>query len=140
MDTSSAMTILGGLGLFLLGIHHLTEGLKGLAGDALRRVLQTLVRGRLSAIMFGAIFTALIQSSSATVMTVIGFVSAGLVSFSQAIDGPKNVGRAHLGRWRRSPCLAHDQLIEHCVEQIADGAHRLAAEPPRFLGNWGAKR
>ena len=85
MDTSSAMTILGGLGLFLLGIHHLTEGLKGLAGDALRRALQTLVRGRLSAIMFGAIFTALIQSSSATVMTVIGFVSAGLVSFSQAI-------------------------------------------------------
>jgi phosphate:Na+ symporter len=85
MDTSSAITILGGLGLFLLGIHHLTEGLKGLAGDSLRRALQTLVAGRFSAIVFGAVFTALIQSSSATVLTVIGFVSAGLVSFSQAV-------------------------------------------------------
>lgn len=85
MDTTSVMTILGGLGLFLLGIHHLTEGLKGLAGDSLRRALQTLVRGRFSAVLFGAVFTALVQSSSATVLTVIGFVSAGLVSFSQAI-------------------------------------------------------
>ncbi len=85
MDTASVMTILGGLGLFLLGIHHLTEGLKGLAGDSLRRALQTLVRGRFSAVVFGAAFTALIQSSSATVLTVIGFVSAGLVSFPQAI-------------------------------------------------------
>lgn len=85
MDAAIFMTILGGLGLFLLGIHHLTEGLKGLAGDSLRRALQTLVRGRFSAVAFGAIFTALIQSSSATVLTVIGFVSAGLVSFSQAI-------------------------------------------------------
>jgi phosphate:Na+ symporter len=85
MDGSSVITIVGGLGLFLLGIHHLTEGLKGLAGDSLRRTLQTLVRGKFSAILFGAVFTALIQSSSATVLTVIGFVSAGLVSFSQAI-------------------------------------------------------
>jgi len=85
MDMTSAMTILGGIGLFLLGIHHLTEGLKGFAGDALRQALQTLVRGRLSAVVFGALFTALIQSSTATVMTVIGFVSAGLVTFSQAI-------------------------------------------------------
>jgi phosphate:Na+ symporter len=85
MDMNSAMTILGGIGLFLLGIHHLTDGLKGLAGDALRQALQTLVRGRLSAVAFGALFTALIQSSTATVMTVIGFVSAGLVTFPQAI-------------------------------------------------------
>jgi phosphate:Na+ symporter len=85
MDASSAMTILGGLGLFLLGIHHLTEGLKGLAGESLRKALETLVRGRFSAVAFGAVFTALIQSSSATVLTVIGFVSAGLVSFPQAI-------------------------------------------------------
>lgn len=85
MNVNSVMTILGGVGLFLLGIHHLTDGLKGLAGDALRRALQTLVRGRFSAVLFGALFTALIQSSTATVMTVIGFVSAGLVTFPQAI-------------------------------------------------------
>ena len=85
MTTSSAVTIVGGLGLFLLGIHHLTEGLKGLAGDSLRGVLQAMVGGRLSAIVSGALFTVAIQSSTATTLTVIGFVSAGLVTFSQAV-------------------------------------------------------
>src|SRR5215813_5381628 len=85
MNMSSAVTLVGGLGLFLLGIHHLTEGLKGLAGDSLRRALQAMVGGRLSAIVSGAVFTVLIQSSTATTLTVIGFVSAGLVSFSQAV-------------------------------------------------------
>jgi phosphate:Na+ symporter len=85
MNASSAVTIVGGLGLFLLGIHHLTEGLKGLAGDSLRRALQAMVGGRLSAIISGALFTVLIQSSTATTLTVIGFVSAGLVTFSQAV-------------------------------------------------------
>ncbi len=85
MSTASAVTLVGGIGLFLLGIHHLTEGLKGLAGDSLRRALQTLVSGRLSAIVSGAVFTVAIQSSTATTLTVIGFVSAGLVTFSQAV-------------------------------------------------------
>jgi phosphate:Na+ symporter len=82
---TSAVTVLGGLGLFLLGIHHLTEGLKGLAGDSLRRAMQTLVGGRLSAVVSGALFTVVLQSSTATTLTVIGFVSAGLVTFSQAV-------------------------------------------------------
>jgi phosphate:Na+ symporter len=85
MTTSSALTLLGGLGFFLLGIHHLTEGLKGLAGDSLRRTLQRLVGGRFSAVVSGVAFTAIIQSSTAAILTVIGFVSAGLVTFSQAI-------------------------------------------------------
>src|SRR6516225_2263576 len=82
---SSTVTIVGGLGMFLLGIHHLTEGLKGLAGDSLRRALQAMVGGRLSAIVSGALFTVLIQSSTATTLTVIGFVSAGLVTFAQSV-------------------------------------------------------
>ena len=85
MNASSVVTLVGGLGLFLLGIHHLTEGLKGLAGDSLRRALQTLVGGRLSAIVSGAVFTVALQSSTATTLTVIGFVSAGLVTFVQAV-------------------------------------------------------
>jgi phosphate:Na+ symporter len=85
MNAGSAVTLVGGLGLFLLGIHHLTEGLKGLAGDSLRRALQRLASGRLSAVLSGALFTAIIQSSTAAILTVIGFVSAGLVTFSQAI-------------------------------------------------------
>src|SRR5262249_50130085 len=85
MDAASISTLLGGLGLFLLGIHHLTEGLKGLAGDSLRRALQRLVSGRLSAVLSGTVFTAVIQSSTAAILTIIGFVGAGLVTFSQAI-------------------------------------------------------
>src|SRR5262245_52199012 len=85
MDSTVVVTLLGGLGLFLLGIHHLTEGMKGLAGDSLRRALQRLVAGRFSAVASGAFFTAVIQSSTAAILTVIGFVSAGLVTFSQAI-------------------------------------------------------
>src|ERR1700755_1068564 len=85
MSTSSVVAVVGGLGLFLLGIHHLTEGLKGLAGDSLRRTLQAMVGGRLSAIVSGALFTVLIQSSTATTLTVIGFVSAGLVTFAQSV-------------------------------------------------------
>ncbi len=85
MDTVAALKLLGGLGLFLLGIHHLTDGLKSLAGASLRRALQRLVSGKFSAVASGALFTAAIQSSSATIFTVIGFVSAGLVTFPQAL-------------------------------------------------------
>lgn len=85
MNTTAATLLLGGLGMFLLGIHHLTEGLKGLSGDSLRRGLQRIVSGRFSAVASGSVFTALIQSSTAAILTVIGFVSAGLVTFSQAI-------------------------------------------------------
>src|SRR6516164_3013165 len=83
--TAAAVNLLGGLGLFLLGIHHLTEGLKSMAGDSLRQALQRLVSGRFSAVVSGALFTVAIQSSTATILTVIGFVSAGLVTFPQAI-------------------------------------------------------
>ena len=85
MNPSSAVALAGRLGLVLLGIHHLTEGLRGLAGDSLRRALQTLVSGRLSAVVSGALFTVATQSSTATTLTIIGFLSAGLVTFSQAV-------------------------------------------------------
>src|SRR5262245_66021139 len=85
MHTSSAVEIVGGIGMFLLGIHHLTEGLKGLAGDSLRRTLQRFVSGRFSAVTSGVLLTVATQSSTATILTVIGFVGAGLVTLSPAI-------------------------------------------------------
>jgi phosphate:Na+ symporter len=85
MDTSMVVTLMGGLGMFLLGIHHLTEGLKGIAGDSLRRGLQRIVSGRFSAVSFGVFFTVVMQSSTAAILTTIGFVSAGLITFPQAI-------------------------------------------------------
>src|SRR5262245_19921735 len=85
MDVSAIVKLVGGLGMFLLGIHHLTEGIQDLAGDSLRRALTRLVAGRVSAIASGVVFTALIQSSTAAILTMIGFVSAGLMTFVQAI-------------------------------------------------------
>lgn len=78
-------TLLGGIGLFLLGMTLLTDGLKALAGSALRRVLKRFVRGPLTALGSGTMVTVLVQSSSATTLATIGFVSAGLLTFSQTI-------------------------------------------------------
>ncbi|HXX12929.1 MAG TPA: hypothetical protein VEK05_15535, partial [Burkholderiales bacterium] len=69
MDAGAVVKILGGLGMFLLGIHHLTDGLKSLAGDSLRRTLQRVVSGRFSAVVSGVIFTAAVQSSTAATLT-----------------------------------------------------------------------
>jgi phosphate:Na+ symporter len=85
VDASVVVKLLGGIGLFLLGIHHLTEGLKGLSGDSLRRTLQRFVSSRFSAVVSGAVLTLATQSSTATILTVIGFVGAGLVTLPQAI-------------------------------------------------------
>ncbi len=78
-------TTLGGIGLFLLGMVLMTDGLKAAAGDALRSMLQRFTRGPWSALTTGLVVTALVQSSSATTLMTIGFVSAGLLQFQQAV-------------------------------------------------------
>ncbi len=82
---SYALTILGGLGIFLLGMKLLSDNLRDAAGDALRALLARFTQGRLSAVATGTVFTALVQSSSATTLASIGFVSAGLLTFPQAV-------------------------------------------------------
>ncbi len=77
--------IAGGIGLFLLGMMLLTDGLKTAAGNALKRALVRFTGSPVKAFFSGAVITALVQSSSATTVTVIGFVSAGLLSFPQAV-------------------------------------------------------
>jgi Na+/phosphate symporter len=76
---------LGGVGLFLFGMIWLTEGLRELGGSALRHALAHFTRTPLSGAVTGAVTTALIQSSSATTVTAVGFVSAGLLTFPQAL-------------------------------------------------------
>lgn len=83
--TAMAFQLLGGIGLFLLGMVLLTDGLKALAGDALRRALMRFTGTPLKAFGSGALVTLMVQSSSATTVTLIGFVSAGLLSFPQAV-------------------------------------------------------
>ena len=82
---STAISVLGGVGLFLLGMTVMTEGLKTLAGSALRGVLSKAAATPLLGSFWGAIVTLLVQSSSATTMTTIGLVSAGLLTFQQGL-------------------------------------------------------
>ena len=80
------ISIFGGVGLFLLGMAVMTDGLKALAGSALRRVLTKAAATPLRGTFWGAVITLLVQSSSATTMTTIGLVSAGLLTFPQGLS------------------------------------------------------
>jgi len=79
------ITTLGGLALFLLGMRTMTEGLQKTAGQRIRAVLKTLSSNRFIGCVTGAVTTALIQSSSATTVMLVGFVGAGLMSLYQAV-------------------------------------------------------
>ncbi|MGD9255583.1 MAG: Na/Pi symporter [Chromatiales bacterium] len=79
------LTAIGGLGLFLLGMVILTEGLKALAGRRLIEILSRFTSSPASGALTGAMVTAMLQSSSATTVAAIGFVAAGLLGFSQAL-------------------------------------------------------
>jgi len=82
---STTVSVLGGVGLFLLGMSVMTAGLKGLAGSGLRTILSKAAATALSGVFWGAIVTLIVQSSSATTMTTIGLVSAGVLTFAQGL-------------------------------------------------------
>lgn len=79
------VSLLGGLGLFLLGMTMLTDGLKLAAGRALERMLEAWTRTWLHGLFTGVLLTALVQSSTAMTVAAIGFVNAGLLSFTSAL-------------------------------------------------------
>ncbi|MGB2861794.1 MAG: Na/Pi cotransporter family protein [Sedimentisphaerales bacterium] len=76
---------IGGLGLFLFGMGLMSDGLKKVAGQKLRKIVESMTKKPLIAFMVGAGVTALVQSSSATTVMVIGFVNAALLTLKQAI-------------------------------------------------------
>lgn len=79
------MGLAGGLALFLFGMEQMADALKNLAGDRLKNILARLTTNRLSGACTGAIVTAVIQSSSVTTVLTVGFISAGVLSLSQAV-------------------------------------------------------
>ncbi|HEU5193047.1 MAG TPA: Na/Pi cotransporter family protein [Methylomirabilota bacterium] len=81
----SLLSLAGGLAILLYGMQLSGEGLQRAAGGQLRHLLTSMTRTRLSAVAAGALVTALIQSSSATTLMLIGFVSAGLMTFRQSL-------------------------------------------------------
>lgn len=86
MDVLALVTgLCGGLGLFLYGMHIMASGLQKAAGSKLKKVLEMLTKNRIIGILVGALVTAVIQSSSATTVMVVGFVNAGLMNLTQAV-------------------------------------------------------
>ncbi len=84
MNIFMIFLLLGGLGMFLYGMNMMSDGLENVAGDKMRQTLEVLTTNRFAAVGVGAGVTALIQSSSATTVMVVGFVNAGLMSLLQA--------------------------------------------------------
>lgn len=85
MVQAMIFSFMGGLGLFLYGMKIMSEGLQKAAGDRLRKVLEKLTSNRFMAFLVGVGVTAVIQSSSATTVMLVGFVNAGLMNLLQAI-------------------------------------------------------
>lgn len=82
---SGILSVLGGLGLFLLGMAVMTEGLKSITGGLLQKALSRFTQTPVKGAITGTISTAIVQSSSATTVIAVGFVGAGLLSFPQAL-------------------------------------------------------
>ncbi|TVS08900.1 MAG: Na/Pi cotransporter family protein [Gammaproteobacteria bacterium] len=85
MSMAAAFTFAGGIGLFLLGMRLMTDGLKVAAGDTLRQILAAATRSRIRGLATGILITTLVQSSSAVIFATIGFVNAGLLTLAQAV-------------------------------------------------------
>ncbi len=85
MDFFSILTLIGGLALFLYGMNVMGDGLAKVSGGKMERILETLTSNPLKAVGLGAAVTAVIQSSSATTVMVVGFVNSGIMKLSQAV-------------------------------------------------------
>ena len=110
-------SLLGGVGLFLFGMTIMSSGLKNACGDNLQNILEKATKNKVIAVIIGVLMTMLIQSSSATDVMVIGFVSSGMMTLSQAIGVimGTNIGTSDPGT-----------SVQQRVERAADRrGHRL---------------
>ena len=85
MSVANILSMAGGLGLFLFGIRTMGDGLENAAGAKLKRMLEVLTGNRFLAVLVGFVVTAIIQSSTATTVMVVGFVNAGMMTLAQAV-------------------------------------------------------
>lgn len=80
------LPFVGGLGLFIYGMQTMARGLENAAGSKMKRLLEVLTKNKLMGVLLGAAVTAVIQSSSATTVMVVGFVNAGIINLTQAMS------------------------------------------------------
>ena len=85
MDITNILSLLGGLALFLYGMQMMSGGLEAAAGNKMKQILERLTANRFLGVVVGALITAVIQSSSATTVMVVGFVNSGMMTLQQAV-------------------------------------------------------
>ena len=85
MDIFSVFTMLGGLALFLYGMSIMGDGLSAASGGRLESILEKLTSKKWKAVLLGTFVTAIIQSSSATTVMVVGFVNSGIMELGRAV-------------------------------------------------------
>ena len=85
MGITDVLSLLGGLALFLYGMQMMSTGLEAAAGNKMKSILEKLTSNRIKGVLVGAVITAVIQSSSATTVMVVGFVNSGLMTLKQAV-------------------------------------------------------
>ena len=85
MSMANILSMLGGLALFLYGMQMMSTGLESAAGNKMKVILEKLTANRFVGVLMGALITAIIQSSSATTVMVVGFVNSGMMTLSQAV-------------------------------------------------------
>jgi phosphate:Na+ symporter len=125
--------LLGGLALFLFGLEQLTTALRTAAGDNMRTILAAMTRNRLVGVITGAVTTAVIQSSSVTTVLVVGFISAGVMTLTQAIGVimGANIGSTVFGQ------VIAFRITDAALPLIAIGFLATSLQRERVFGHWG---
>ena len=113
MDLQSLLTMLGGVGLFLYGMKLMGQSLERFAGAKMEKTLEKLTSNRGKGVLLGAGVTAVIQSSSATIIMVIGFLNAGILKLMQAVPiiMGANIGTTITAQILRLGDINNDNLI-----------------------------
>ncbi len=118
MSFSMAFGLLGGLGMFIYGMRQMSEGLQKIAGKKLKNLLGMLTSNRFAGLFVGTLVTAIIQSSSATTVMVVGFVNAGLMTLVQSIGV---IMGANIGTTVTAQLIAF-KISHYSLHAIAIGA------------------
>ena len=119
MDFFSIIALLGGLALFLYGMNVMSDGLAKISGGKMEQILENLTSNPIKAVLLGAGVTAVIQSSSATTVMVVGFVNSGIMKLSQAVGEDVTDHRSAAAAAEKLRSLGAQNVL---VSMAGDGA------------------
>ena len=128
------MGLFGGLAMFLFGMEQMSEGLKAVAGDALRDVLGRLTKNRFMGALTGAFVTAVLNSSSVTTVLVVGFISAGFMSLAQSVGV---IMGANIGSTFTAQIVAFN-VTQYALGMVTIGFFLLFAGKQEHIRQYGA--